>query len=261
MKRVVVISDAHCGHRAGLTPPGWQYDASCQDEDRRKFGEMQSAVWDWFAAEISALRPIDVLLCNGDMVDGKGERSGGTEQLEHDMQKQAAMAAEVIGSIGAREVVMTYGTPYHTGCDTDWEELVAEKVGARSIGSHEWVDINGLVLDLKHFTSSSVIPHGRLTSVMRDMLWNMLWARSGKQPDAHVVIRSHVHYHRFAGEPGKLAIITPAMQSYGSKFGSRRCSGLVDIGFLSFDIEDRSNWTWKAHILEADFLAVSALQL
>lgn len=259
MKRLVVIGDLHCGHRAGLTPPGWQYQENEQEPERANFGRIQRAIWDFYSKTVEALKPIDILVVNGDAIDGKGERSGGTEQLEADRIKQVEIAAACIAQAQAKAIIIIYGTGYHVGKEEDFERILGDRVGAQKVGGHEWLDVNGVIFDFKHFVSSSVIPHGRFTSMARDALWNKLWASDEMQPNADVVIRSHVHYHRFAGEPGTLMMTTPALQGFGSKFGVRMCSGRVDIGLVSFDVQSREDWTWRGHLLKASFLAVKPL--
>lgn len=261
MKRVVVISDLHCGHRAGLTPPGWQYQMEGADEERLLFAKTQRAIWNWFQKAIESLKPINALFVNGDCVDGKGAKTGGVEQLESDRIKQVDMAAHIINTIAAEMVVMTYGTAYHTGAEEDWERLVADRVGAVKIGGHEWPEVEGLVFDLKHKVSGSTIPHGRYTALARDAMWNELWANREGQPLADVYIRSHVHYCVWLGAPGKLGVITPALQGWGSKFGTRDCSGIVDIGFISFDVQGKEAYTWKRHIFQPRFVKEKTLPL
>ena len=80
-------------------------------------------------------------------------------------------------------------------------------------------------------------------------LVNGLWAARGEYPLADVIIRSHVHYHNFCGGSDWLAMTTPALQGYGSKYGARRCTGLVDVGMVHFDIWSKERWEWKAEIL------------
>lgn len=259
MKRLAVIGDLHCGHRAGLTPPGWQYQENEQEVERANFGKIQRAIWNFYTSTIDALKPIDILVVNGDAIDGKGERSGGTEQLEADRIKQVEIAAECINYAQAKAVIIIYGTGYHVGKEEDFERILGDRVNAQKVGGHEWLDVNGVIFDFKHFVSSSVIPHGRFTSMARDALWNKLWAADEMQPNSDVVVRSHVHYHRFAGEPGTLMMTTPALQGFGSKFGVRMCSGRVDIGLVSFDVQSREDWTWRGHLLKASFLAVKPL--
>lgn len=259
MKRVLVISDLHCGHRSGLTPPEFQYDPENQEKEWAKFGKIQNILWDFYERTIKDLKPIDALLVNGDAVEGKGKKSGGTELITSDRKVQADMAAKCILLAGAKKNVMTYGTDFHVGGDEDWEDLVAEKVGAK-IGSHEWVDVNGLIFDMRHYAGRSIIPHGRLTAPLREQLWNTLWAEIAGYPKADVILRSHVHYHVDGQVFGKRVFTTPALQLH-TKYGSRRATGTVDIGILHFDVEDKENYTWKIHLLKLQKVAAKPLKV
>ena len=257
MKRVVVLADFHCGHVVGLTPP--QHNE--RSERTKASAAVRSVYWDWFAGELKSLGPIDLLIANGDLIDGKGEKSGGTEQLTADREVQAEMAADVIKFCKPRNVTITYGTSYHTGRDEDWEKVVADEVGARKIGSHDYIEIAGLVFDTKHHIGGSQIPHGRYTAIARERLWNQLWAERGDYPKADVIIRSHVHYFAFAGGPGWLGIVTPALQGAGSKYGTRIPSGVVDFGFLSFEVRSREDYQWRVHLLEPKSMSQAAVRI
>jgi hypothetical protein len=257
MKRVVILSDMHCGHKVGLTPPQWWYPENCNDDDA-KISAIQRLLWEFYVQEIKALQPVDVLIVNGDAIDGSGDRSGGTELITTDRNKQVEMAVACLDEVNATKKIVIYGTPYHTGREEDWELVLSREIKADKIGSHEWVDVNGLVFDCKHKIGSSVIPHGRATAILRDVLWNELWSmKKSGQPNADVIIRSHVHYHVYTGTPRKLAMTTPAMQAYGTKFGARQCSGDIDIGFVHFDVENKENFTWMHNILDTEYLAAS----
>jgi len=75
----------------------------------------------------------------------------------------------------------------------------------------------------------------------------------GEFPLAHIILRSHVHYHNYAGGPGWVAMTTPALQNYGSKYGARKMSGQVDIGFVVLTIQDKDNFSWEAPILRMPY--------
>lgn len=260
MKRVVIISDLHCGHRAGLTPPTWQYDINSENKERVHYARIQSGIWDWLVEEIKSIGKIDVLICNGDAIDGKGEKSGGTEQLESDMMRQGEMAVECIRQFNANKIYMTYGTPYHTGKSEDFEYIVAKELGAE-IHDHPFINVDGLIFDVKHKVSSSVIPHGRHTAIGRESLWNILWATQEEiQPNADITVRSHVHYYAFSETWGKSNLITPALMGFGSKFGSRQCSGIVNIGFISFEVESKTEWKMNHHLLKLKLLSDEVLK-
>lgn len=243
MKRVVAIGDLHAGHCLGLTPKAWQFHPTYKD--------LQRKLWSFYADTLDALGPIDVLIVNGDAIDGKGDRSGGTEIIVPDLKDQVSMAVECIARAKAKHVVMTYGTPYHVagGDGTDYEAMIAEAVGAK-IGGHEWVDVNGVVFDVKHKIGGSSVPHGRHTAVARERVWNLFWSEHGESPKADILLRSHVHYHTYQGDPDWLGMTLPALQGPGSKYGVRQCSGIVHFGLVHFDIHHKGEMTWKAHTLK-----------
>lgn len=252
MKTGCILADLHCGHVVGLTPPGWQTaEDSAASTKREKYAAAQRESWQWYAAQMRKHGPFDVVLTNGDLIDGRGEKSGGTELITSDRQEQCDMAVQSIlramyplsGKGKKSKLVMTYGTPYHTGKLEDWENLIARECEAVKIGSHEWIDVDGVVIDLKHHIGSSAIPHGRHTAVARDALWSLLWAERGLTPKSSVIVRSHVHYHQYCGDASGIRMTTPALQGMGSKFGSRRCSGLVDYGFIMFEA-CRGDFKW-----------------
>ena len=237
------MGDLHSGHRVGLTPPRWQWSLN------PKWGPVQSQLWDAFTNIVDSLKPIDILFVNGDCVDGKGIRSGGTELITPDRKEQAEMAAECINYIGAEKIVMTYGTPYHTGVSEDWEDIVAEKVGAEEIGSHLWPQVNGVVFDLKHKVGNTTVPYSKGTAISKERLWNLLWNEHDEQPKANIILRSHIHWYFQCGDADWQAIYLPALQGMGSKFGGRQCQNIVHFGAVHFDIEDNGRVNWKPHIV------------
>ena len=256
MKRVVVISDLHCGHRAGLTPPkGW-----INDERDTKIAHHQHILWDWYVNELEKIKPIDMLVCNGDCIDGKGLRSGSREQLTADLNEQIEWSEECIKKADARQVKIVFGTPYHTGGgEENFEYTLATKLGAES-GNHLWIgskknDDSGNVIDFKHKIGGSSIPHGRHTAIAKERIWNMMWSARDWQPNANWIIRSHVHYFVFSGDSASFQIVTPALQLPDTEYGSREMSGTVDVGFIEIKMgKERGNIEWTPHLLDMRFL-------
>ena len=103
-KRVVAMGDLHCGHRVGLTPPKWQSAIK-----GNKYHKIQVELWEEYKNIIKHLQPIDALIVNGDCIDGRGERSGGTELISTNRQEQINMAATCINFCSAKKVVLTRG--------------------------------------------------------------------------------------------------------------------------------------------------------
>lgn len=235
--RVVACGDMHCGAKSGLTPPVWWYPIEPDmSPERRMWAELQRETWEQYTAWLEALQPIDVLIVNGDCIDGPGRRSGGTELITPSMTEQAEIAATCIREARARRVYITHGTPYHTALDgEDVEAIIAREVGG-SVHDHLWLDVDGVVFDVKHKVGSSGIPHGRNTAVNKEKLWNDLWAEIGGAPKADVFLRSHVHYYRKSEDPTYMAMTLPALQAPLTKYGARQCSGVVHWGVVYFDV-------------------------
>ena len=255
MKRIILAADFHCGNRVGLTPPAWQDSPELGPTAFRKFAKFQREVWSFYSSTLQDLKPIDYFFFLGDAVDGKNERSGGTELITADRKVQADMAATCIREAEAKKVYMVYGTPYHSGVEEDWEDIVAEQVGAE-ISGREWVEVEDFMFDLAHFVGSSAVPHTRGTALSRDMLWNLIWSVDDGQPLADLVVRAHVHYYRYIEEDGRAGMILPALQGYGSKFGVRRCRGKINIGFVSVDVHE-GRIQRETHLLQSPLLQIA----
>ena len=225
--RVLVMSDLHCGHITGLTPPQYQQDGIN--------GGFQRESWMWFKNTIERIKPIDVLIVNGDAIDGRQEKSGGKELITGDRLTQVNMAVECINAVHAKKIYIVKGTPYHTGKEEDLENLIYEKVGAESISAHLKLLINNCLFDVRHKTGRSNIPHGRFTAMARTAMWNDLMNHT-EENKANIIIRSHVHYHIYGGHSNnRIFMTTPALQG-DTEYGYKECEGNVDYGVIYFDI-------------------------
>lgn len=257
-KRVVVIADLHSGHLVGLTPRQYQHEYLDETETKHnKYIAVEKACWDYFETEIAKLKPVHILLVNGDCTDGRGEKSGGVELLTTSRIKQAEMATKAILSCEPEYVVGTYGTDYHVASDgEDIEDIVykdvADSLGAAAVkwGAHEWFRVHGVTFDAKHHVSFSGVPHTQYTAVARDALWSGVWSLRREAPAAQVIIRSHVHAFAYCGNKEYLAMTTPALQGMGSRYGARRCSRTVDFGFVHFDVSHTGAYTWQPHLAD-----------
>lgn len=244
-KRVVAISDLHCGHRIGLTPPDYA------PRNTSKWHTAQRALWKEYCRMVKAYSPVDVLLVLGDVIDGRGEKSGSSELITTDIQVQCNMAADCINMWNAPEICMVFGTAYHTGSVQNNEESVAEKVNANKIGGQEWVKVDNVTFDLKHFVGNTSTPYG-MNPVSKDWVWNLVWNIRGEQPLSNIFLRGHVHNFSHVGNDSYLGITLPALQGLGSKFGTKIPSKRVDFGMVYFDVKgDKYTWNWDIVTVKA----------
>lgn len=247
MKRILIVADTHCGHRAGLTPPEWHYKVP-EDAPRgiRKRAEQRETLWNWFAKNVKAQGKFHALIHLGDCIDGKGERSEGTELITSDREEQCRMAAQCIKFANAAHVYMVRGTPYHTGAGEDWEDIVAKEVGAAKIEDEGHYEVNGLHIAAKHFIGNSASIVSKATAASRAQANQQLWAILGQQDRAHIILRAHIHrYLRVDDEFGTVAVCPP-LQGLGSRFGVRQRDGLpCSFGFLVLDVESAERWALR----------------
>jgi hypothetical protein len=235
-KTIVIISDLHAGSVFGLTPPE-HYEA---DDARRS---MQKEAWNAYHKIVKKWHKPDFLCVNGDAIDGSQSKMSGAELTTPDRNIQSEMAEECITMWDAGKILMTYGSAYHVSAGAeDFEYNIAHKVKAE-IGGRLNFEIEGVEFDMRHKVGSSGIPHGRGTPLLREMMWNLMKdALDGTyNPDRakmQVVVRSHVHYHMWIEQPGRLMFTTPALQLSRGRYGSRECTGETHWGAIRLTVKD-----------------------
>ena len=257
-KTGVIISDLHCGHLFGLTPPDYQISP---DDDRQlgKAAEWQRKTWDWYESQAKAIGHVDRLILNGDAIDGVGLKSGGTELITSDRRRQVQMAKACVDAFDHDAVTVIRGTAYHTGEAEDWEDVLADMLGTHA-QDHAWLEYAGCVLDFKHHIGSTSVPGNAPPALGREAIWNLLWAEKQLQPKANVIIRSHLHTYYYTGQDDWLTLVTPALQGW-TKYGGRRMSKTISFGVIYFEISDKGEFLWRPHLLVPTFAAAQAEQL
>ena len=248
-KRLLILSDMHCGNIAGLTPPRW-----------KKF-RFHTEMWKLYTKMVDSVKPVDILVVNGDAVDGKQRKSGGIDLLTTDRLEQCMMAKECIDYVNADKIYITLGTSYHTAGGENWEMILSKMIDADYCDGRIFLDVNGVVFDFKHFIPGSQIPHGRFTAIAGDRLWNLLWNEKSEQPKADIIVRSHCHYFVYCGTNQWLALVTPALQGVGSEYGKKIPSGVIDFGMVWFDIDEKGNWSWNYSIATISSLKAKPLKV
>jgi len=249
-KRIGIVSDFHCGALFGLTPPLWH------GTDR--WAKVRRDLWAFYQQAVRKLAPVDVLVVNGDAVEGP---SGVPNDhcISVDRVMQAEMAAEAIRLWNAPRLLMVMGTPFHTGQREDWEKLVGSfsKPKAERLAESLDVEAHGKIINFRHFTGGTSVPKKIPPGLTREQSWNRVKAEAGVAPKADIIVRSHLHTHMKGTEQygdGKevMFIITPGLQGYSS-YGARKVSRVIHFGALVLEIEDDGRVT-----VEREMMAVKA---
>lgn len=236
MKTVIALGDLHCGHVAGMTPQGWIKDG----EQFPGLHALQCEMIGRYTAMTRKYKRPHLVIVNGDCIEGKGVKSGGTELITSDREEQAEMAVKLLKMWNAENYIITYGTSYHTGIDEDWESWIAKSLDCE-IHNHAQFELGGLVWDIKHHLNGSSMPHTKGTPLAREVLHNLLWKEVDGCERANIIIRSHVHNYFHCDSVGWDAFSLPGMQAPShNKHGGRRCSSVVHWGLVPITINERT---------------------
>lgn len=245
-KRVMLAADTHCGHLAGLTPPEFWVDSDIFSD---KIKTTQKLLWEFYSRNVGRLKPIDIAIFNGDLIDGRGEKSGGTELITGDRRRQTQIAIRCIEETDASRIYIARGTDYHVGPHEEWEDVIASRLDA-IIADHLFIQINGRLFDVKHHLGNHSLPHTSLTPIAKEILWNKyISATSGEQPTADVIVRAHVHKDEFMLHDGCYGVSLPGLQGFGSRFGKKRISRSIDFGFRIVDVYEDGKLDWHDPII------------
>jgi len=155
------------------------------------------------------------------------------------------MAVECLKQIKTKKIEIVQGTGYHVNTQgIEAERLIAEEVGA-NFGIHTFVDINGFVFNLKHRTSRSIIPHGRMTGPARSKLWEVIWKETKGFPTSNLLVRGHVHYYQYYCSGMGAVMTLPCLKTLGDRYGASNYDDTIDYGFIHFEIDKDGNFNHR----------------
>ncbi len=210
---ILTLSDLHLGSIYGLLPPRFVRS----DGSLAMLNSGQQWLWrQWqkVAKEAAVFRP-DVLVVNGDVVDGCQRAQHGTELCLPVLEDQAAAAVEalqyMIGVTGVKRVYGVQGTEYHEGKAAHVAERVYDRIGAVRYAGAGSGRYSREVLELRHGRACINFAHhvgtGRVATLDREALMAL-----DAGADATAVVRSHVHRYMLVEDRHRKVLVTPCWQ-------------------------------------------------
>lgn len=244
-KRIVFISDLHCGSHVGLR-------SDPQNATQRGLLARYAETIAMFG------KKPDVLVLNGDASDG--------QHLDSDMQTtnipwQIEEAEELLMMWQPKSIVIVEGTAFHTGDTVAFEKFLAGYVARRGTKTTYCIKFRARVngwfkLQARHKVGRSMVPYGVHTAPAREQTNQVLnaaiEARHKREPLSwpHLSVFGHVHYWSYA-ETAQGAVVTlPAWKAIGDRYGDKECSGRVDIGAFQIFVQptEQGGWTWERRL-------------
>ena len=240
---VVFLSDIHVGARLAVSPLSFEMS----DGSTFKANKVQRALnRAWVESATKWLHP-DILVINGEPIDGQGPKSRGVEQWTTNYLDQIDAAAELVRMWGAKKIFLTMGSGYHIEQGgVSVEEIFGQRVGAQKVDGRYvtdelFLEVEGVTMNVAHHIASSVSGWNyRSTPIAKEMMLGQL-VQSSKWP-FDILVRSHVHYYWVVESAGKLGLITPAWELQTSFMKKKGTMGSVpDIGAVRFIVDGKTH--------------------
>jgi hypothetical protein len=214
-----VVSDLHTGSHLGLWHPSLKNpygETANMNAGQRWLYECWRDLY-----KLAKQRRPSVLVVNGDLLDGEGRKSMGTEQystITAAQQKAAIKLLEPFADI-VDEVVVLVGTPYHDGVNGSDVEAVATALGAvPRPGNKDWhshenldLDVDGVTINFNHEIAIASSFY-RATPYWREMMFAAMAELAGAYPHAKCIVRSHAHSWVHVENVSQHVIGTPCFQ-------------------------------------------------
>lgn len=198
---------------------------------------LEREAWEAYQQMCKEWQSPDILIVNGDAIEGNQSKQGGAELITSDRLVQCDIARDCIFPWQAKQIFMTYGTKYHVGEQAeDFEYSIAKTIRAK-IEGRLFFKVEGLTFDVRHKVGTSNVPHGRATALLKEMMWNLIKEAEDTGPKVDVVVRSHAHYHLWVEIPGKTAFVTPGLQLARGRYGARECIGETHWGAIRLIVD------------------------
>ena len=225
MKKIIVLSDTHCGHLLGLTPPAWHGGGTAVKE-------VQKNLWNWFVDNLAS--DYDYMIHAGDIIDGDGGKDP-SFHLVTDPLVQVDMAIAALLHVNATRKIFVTGTPYHGGQNTDYERLIASAFND-DISYRRRIEIEGVRINVAHTISKTSTPVGGDIMLRKALLWDELLADDA----ADIILRGHVHEYRAVESEKATAITCPALKIGNAdydRYARKMSGGFYTVGFIEIDID------------------------
>jgi hypothetical protein len=202
---VGVLNDLHAGSRCGATPAGWgdktnparDFLLDCRDYLGKKWPKL------------------DLLVLNGDLIDGGQQKSFGTGTWTTDLSEQAEMAeswlAPLLDRLRPQAIIRLIGTSYHEGFNGALKTLDKTFSVAKTDDVMDVQLMDGVIMNVKHEPEGGV---GLYAGTMQDreLLWASITEPASNLPEAQFIVRAHLHMKGRHDAYNKVHVMCPCFQ-------------------------------------------------
>jgi hypothetical protein len=219
-----------------------------ESNNRILANEIQLAILQEWYDMIDDVGTVDVLILNGDLVEGTNYYGEGAGCITTSMSQQAKTAVELISEIKFRKVIGCRGTSYHVKKNPNMDAQVIEDLGGVCMDEVS-LTIGETRIYANHRTPVRMTKfESRPQSVAQDMILGELNAMDFGHYD--IICKSHVHYYVALDMGKSIGFVCPCWKGRDefAKGASNPFAFNPSIGYVMFDIEDDGSFSWTKSV-------------
>jgi hypothetical protein len=234
-KTLLALGDLHIGSEGSIMTDEVNTEDCNEGRNRRYFPNLtqKKILEKWYEMVDEVPRP-DILLLNGDLVDGKNYKEYGMGCWTTDVTLQAQVLAELVKMLKPGKIVVTSGSPYHSDRNPNMDRIAAGMCGGVFKGGYASINVNGKRIYAQHKISVSKSSwQYRSTPLGRALV---LAALSEKEMGHYdLVLKSHAHYFCYCGFSNSLGMILPCWKAFDPFLDTNIEFANPALGYVRFD--------------------------
>lgn len=202
--RLLPLADLHTGSLFAPWPRGFTFQDGGQWQ-LNKFQDYITACWEDMVAQLPRL---DLVVLNGDTIDGENIKERGHYTVTTDTIEQARATTALLHPLRekTKEMLLLWGSPYHGGLLEESLHLIARELDCTPLSpwdslvlTRKWGKI---YLNISHSnTGGWIYPAGGADRMA-------LFMRAAREPGT-LIIRGHLHFKRILKAHGRWVILCP----------------------------------------------------
>jgi UDP-2,3-diacylglucosamine pyrophosphatase LpxH len=184
---------------------------------------------------------IDIVVCNGDIVEGPDVFAQGVGLTSPSMETQVAVSKKLLQMIDCDEYLFTSGSGYHTKRNPNGDFLVCQMLDGKWLKQNGFFKVDDVTFHMRHWQPYSTTPYARCNSLMKDA-----YIMDSQGSNVDIYIRSHTHRFNYAGNNKYITISTPCWKGLDD-FMNQRSQEIPDNGYIVMDI-DGVDYNWSQYV-------------
>lgn len=260
--KVIFLSDIHAGNQVSVKS---DRAVISQDDTISPQNKQQEILFNYWKELAKTWKNPDILIVNGDTIDGLNGRNAITYCWSDNLIDQANDAIRLVNMFGAKKTFVVRGTPYHTSTKgVDIEEYFAEKLDAVRTGER-YTDYSYLVncappnapkriIHITHHVGGSKWFMYRGTALSRDMAGAILneshFVDKSTGEKIRGIVRGHNHYFWYTESASRFMLQLPCWQLMTPFAHKVAAVSPPDIGAVRMEFFNDGFWDEEHRLLK-----------